>query len=79
MGDERDILKSMFIIFLMIMCVFFAFRMESYKDKAKQKETYNVEIYHDKDTGITMLIFKDKLGDVLYCEPLEAEVKANEP
>lgn len=41
----------------------------------EKKETYNVEIYHDEDTGITYSILKDELGDVLYCEPVEVEME----
>ena len=45
------------------------------KQEDKKKETYELETYYDEDTGISMLIFKDKLGDVLYCEPVEVEME----
>ena len=45
------------------------------EDKKENKGEYSFEIYHDNDTGITMRIFKDKMGDVLYCEPIEAEME----
>lgn len=47
-------------------------------DKKENKGEYSFKIYHDKDTGISMRIFKDGLGDVLWCEPIEAEMEVNE-
>jgi hypothetical protein len=41
----------------------------------KKKQEYKFETYYDQDTGITMRIFKDGLGDVLWCEPIEAEME----
>lgn len=44
----------------------------------KKKQEYEFETYYDEDSGITMRIFKDGLGDVLWCEPIESEMEVNE-
>lgn len=44
----------------------------------KKKQEYKFETYYDQESGITMRIFKDGLGDVLWCEPIESEMEVNE-
>lgn len=76
MDDERDFLKSVVMIVLLTACVLLAFKVRAYKDKQEQKETYNVEIYHDEDTGITYSILTDKLGDVIKADIIESRVES---
>lgn len=46
------------------------------KAKEKIETDYKLETYKDDTTGITMLIFRDKLGDVIYCEPVVMELES---
>lgn len=73
-----DILAGLFIAILAFIFalsyIWFAFNYFSTDDN---KPNYEVEIWHDDDTNLTMRIFKDKTGDVLYCEPVEVEMGEN--
>lgn len=44
--------------------------------KEKIETDYKLETYKDDTTGITMLIFRNKLGDVIYCEPVVMELES---
>ena len=46
------------------------------KVKEQIETDYKLETYKDDTTGITMLIFRDKLGDVIYCEPVVMELES---
>lgn len=67
----RDILAGLFIAFFVASYIWLAF---NYFSTDNNKPNYEVEIWHDDDTNLTMRIFKDKTGDVLYCEPVEVEM-----
>lgn len=77
MDEIKDFLIS--FIFILMGALFFVFVAKVVvtidKQEDKKKEMYELETYYDEDTGINMLIFKDKLGDVLYCEPVEVEME----
>lgn len=77
MDEIKDFLIS--FTFILIGALFFVFVAKVVvtidKQEDKKKETYELETYYDEDTGINMLIFKDKVGDVLYCEPVEVEME----
>lgn len=68
----RDILAGLFIAIFALSYIWLAFNYFSTDDN---KPNYEVEIWHDDDTNLTMRIFKDKTGDVLYCEPIEVETE----
>ena len=68
----RDILAGLFIAFVVASYIWLAFNYFSTNDS---KPNYEVEIWHADDTNLTMRIFKDKTGDVLYCEPVEVEME----
>ena len=57
---------------IIILYLFGLWNTSGDSDKQKKQE-YEFETYYDRDTGITMRIFKDGLGDVLWCEPIEAD------
>ena len=68
----REIVAGLFIAVLIISYIWLAFNYFSTDDS---KPNYEVEIWHDDDTNLTMRIFKDKDGEVLYCEPVEVEME----
>ena len=45
------------------------------KEQTVIKGDYKLETYKDDTTGITMLIFRDKLGEVIYCQPVVMEME----
>jgi hypothetical protein len=74
---KNDGLGILFVMFcIIILFLFGLWNTSGDSDKQnKKKQEYKFETYYDQDTGITMRIFKDGLGDVLYCEPIEAEME----
>lgn len=68
----REIVAGLFIAVLIISYLWLAF---NYFSTENNQPKYEMEMWHDNDTGITMRIFKDKTGDVLYCEPVEVEME----
>ena len=82
-GEIWEVLKmkeKVWLVFLFLMLflqigVFGISISMKLEDKKENKGEYSFEIYRDKDTGITMRIFKDKMGDVLYCEPVTSEME----
>lgn len=74
MDDIRDYIKNVLILVLLFFCLSLAFKNKSGTDK---KDEYSMELWKDPESGVTMRIFKDGLGDVLYCEPVEVEVNEN--
>lgn len=68
----REILVGLFVAIFVTSYIWLAFNYFSTDDN---KPNYEVEIWHDDDTDLTMRIFKDKTGDVLYCEPVEVETE----
>ena len=68
----RDCVLGCFIGLLLAFCVVVTIKYVTLRDN---KPNYEVEIWHDDDTNLTMRIFKDKDGEVLYCEPVEVEME----
>ena len=66
-----DIIGMLSIIILVIIGVFSLAKQED----PEPKQDYNLELYKDEQTGITMRIFTDKMGDILYCEPVTSEME----
>ena len=66
-----DIIGMLSIIILVIIGVFSLAKQED----PEPKQDYNLELYKDEQTGITMMIFTDKMGDVIYCEPVVVDIK----
>lgn len=63
-----------FVILGLFVLIGVAFNSSSNADNKKRNEYY-FETYYDKGSGIKMRIFKDGLGDVLYCEPITTEIE----
>lgn len=74
---EKVWLVFLFLMLFLQIGVFGISISMKFEDKKENKGEYSFEIYHDNDTGITMRIFKDKMGDVLYCEPVTSEMEVN--
>lgn len=66
-----DIIGMLSIIILVIIGVFSLAKQED----PEPKQDYNLELYKDEQTGITMMVFTDKMGDVIYCEPVVVDIK----
>lgn len=66
-----NIIGMLSIIILVIVGVFSLAKQED----PEPKQDYNIELYKDEQTGITMLIFTDKMGDVVYCEPVVVDIQ----
>ena len=66
-----DIIGILSIIILVIIGVFSFAKQED----PEPKQDYNLELYKDEQTGITMMVFTDKMGDVIYCEPVVVDIK----
>ena len=71
----REDIKSALLILTLIGLVILAFRVDQLKKEDKPQSEYELETWQDESTGVTMLIFKDQLGDVVYCEPLQMEME----
>lgn len=63
-----------FVVLGLFVLIGVAFNSSSNADNKKRNEYY-FETYYDDESGIKMRIFKDGLGDVLYCEPITTEIE----
>lgn len=70
--DEQNGIFLVLVLLFGIGCLFFGLAKIN---KGNLKQEYEFETYYDQDSGITMRIFKDGLGDVLWCEPIETEME----
>lgn len=78
MFKENDGIGILFAMFCICLLFLFGLWIASGDSDKQKKQEYEFETYYDEDSGITMRIFKDGLGDVLWCEPIEAEMEVNE-
>ena len=64
--EAKFCLRMMFLLILMFICLCLLGNNLSKQDKAKN--TYEVQYFDDGK--VTYKIIKDKLGDVVFCEPV---------
>lgn len=74
-AEVRDILVGFIVAIIIIMMALKLSSVAKEKIADDKSDGYQMETYYDKDTGITMMIFKDKVGDVIYCEPITSEIE----
>ncbi len=68
MDKERKFCLKMMLLLLLMAITAIALCRSIIKYK-EDKNSYEVEYFEDE--GTTYKIIKDKLGDVLFCEPVE--------
>lgn len=68
MDKERKFCLKMMLLLLLMAITTIALCRSIIKYK-EDKNSYEVEYFEDE--GTTYKIIKDKLGDVLFCEPVE--------
>lgn len=64
------------VIFAIVLTYVGTGKGKKVKEQTVIEGDYKLETYKDDTTGITMLIFRDKLGDVIYCEPVVMELES---
>jgi hypothetical protein len=70
-SEYISVFALMIIAFLFVGCLV----VKKDNETKRLKNQYECETFIDEQTGQTFYILKDKLGDVLYCEPMKVELK----
>lgn len=63
------------VIFAIVLTYVGTGKGKKVKEQTVIEDDYKLETYKDDKTGITMLIFKDELGEVIYCQPVVMEME----
>lgn len=72
MRDNIDVLQKILTVlwlFMFALLFYITVRYAIPQEKAEQRNKYEAVTY--QDGAHTYKIIKDKLGDVIYCEPIE--------
>lgn len=74
MKKYENVIILICLIIFMVICTFCV--VENRNDKYKNdKQSYITTEYYDEEHGQYYIIIKDKLGDVIYCEPVTMEIE----